>query len=216
MQELQRRGLLVGATAAVSMLGTAAPTSEAEAQPQPPRPARAELREPVLLTSRDGVLEVRLSAGQGEVKLDTVARPVKNFLLLNYELVRGTASDGRKSGKNLYPAPTLQVFPGERLIVHFENGLSGLTIRDFYNPAYVANDKTVPIYPEQLAESPLNLHTHGLHVSPKGNADNVMLHMAAGSAGACRCGSADVPPRRRVHRPGRRWRSADDGRSPSR
>lgn len=38
----------------------------------------------------------------------------------------------------------------------------------------------VPIYPPALTESPLNLHTHGLHVSPSGNADNVLLSIPAG------------------------------------
>ena len=38
----------------------------------------------------------------------------------------------------------------------------------------------VPLYPAQLTSSPLNLHVHGLHVCPKGNADNVMLHIPAG------------------------------------
>ena len=181
MNNLKRRGLLVGAGAAVSMLGGT--VSPALAQTTAARPSsRPELREPVTLTSKEGVLEVRLTARQGEVNLDTVAKPVKNFLLLNYQLVRGAASDGRKEGRNLYPAPTLQVFPGERLVIHFENGLSGLTIRDFYDPAYTAVGKTVPLYPERLRESPVNLHTHGLHVSPKGNADNVMLHMPAGTS----------------------------------
>ena len=40
-------------------------------------------------------------------------------------MIRGTASDGQRSGANLYPAPTLQVFPGETLIVHLENDLAG-------------------------------------------------------------------------------------------
>ena len=31
-----------------------------------------------------------------------------------------------------------------------------------------------------MVESPFNLHVHGIHVSPKGNADNVMLHIPAG------------------------------------
>ena len=31
-----------------------------------------------------------------------------------------------------------------------------------------------------MKSSPLNLHVHGIHVSPKGNADNVMLHIPAG------------------------------------
>lgn len=183
MNKVKRRGLLVGAGAAVSMLGATGRGALAQTAAGAPRPpARPELREPVVLSSKDGVLEVRLTARQGEVNLDTVAKPVKNFLLLDYQLMRGAASDGRKEGRNLYPAPTLQVFPGERLVIHFENGLSGLTIRDFYDPAYTAVGKTVPLYPEQLRESPLNLHTHGLHVSPKGNADNVMLHLPAGTS----------------------------------
>ena len=95
-------------------------------------------------------------------------------------MIRGTASDGQMSGGSLYPAPTLQVFPGETLIVHLENGLSDLTIRDYFSPQYTPKGETVPIYPEQMTSSPLNLHVHGVHVSPKGNADNVLLHIPAG------------------------------------
>ena len=109
-----------------------------------------------------------------------MAKPVENMLVFGYTLIRGTASDGQMAGDNLYPAPTLQVFPGETLIVHFENALSGLTIRDFFDPRYIAKGEEVPLYPEQLTSSPLNLHVHGLHVSPKGNSDNVMLHIPAG------------------------------------
>ena len=57
------------------------------------------------------------------------------MLVFAYELIRGTASDGQTSGDNLYPAPTLQVFPGETLIVHLDNALTGLTIQDFFDPA---------------------------------------------------------------------------------
>ena len=153
-----------------------AQTAETRADPV----IRPTFREPVTLASRDGVLEVRLTARQGEATLDTVATPVRNFLLFDYEVIRGTASDGKMSGGNLYPAPTLQVFPGERLIVHFGNGLSGLTIQDYFMPQYTPKGQPVPIYPEQMTASPLNLHTHGLHVSPKGNADNVLLHIPPG------------------------------------
>ncbi|MET0529041.1 MAG: multicopper oxidase domain-containing protein, partial [Microvirga sp.] len=137
-------------------------------------------REAVTLATKDGVLEVRLTARQGEAALDTAGKPVRNFLLFDYELVRGFASDGKVTGKALYPAPTLQVFPGERLVVHLDNALSGLTIEDYFSPEYTAKEGSVPIYPVQLKESPLNLHVHGVHVSPKGNADNVMLHIPAG------------------------------------
>ena len=109
---------------------------------------RPEFNEPVTLASKDGVLEVRLTAHQGQAQLDTVAVPVKNFLVFAYEVIRGTASNGQMSGDNLYPAPTLQVFPGETLIVHLDNALSGLTIRDFFDPQYTAKGEEVPLYPD--------------------------------------------------------------------
>ena len=40
---------------------------------------RSELREPVTLASKDGVLEVRLTVKQGEATLDTVAKPVQEL-----------------------------------------------------------------------------------------------------------------------------------------
>lgn len=141
---------------------------------------RPDYKEPVVLASKDGVLEIRLTARQGEATLDTLAKPLKNCLLFNYEVIRGTASNGQKTGTNPYPAPTLQVYPGEKLIVHFENELKGLTIRDYFIPSYTAKDENVPVYPEAMTESPINLHTHGAHISPKGNADNVMLDIPPG------------------------------------
>jgi FtsP/CotA-like multicopper oxidase with cupredoxin domain len=143
---------------------------------------RPDFSEPVTLTSKDGVLEVTLTAHQGYARLDTVAGPVQNFLVFAYQVARGTASNGEMSGDNLYPAPTLQVFPGETLIVHLDNALTGLTIRDYFNPQYTAKGKEVLLYPEQMTSSPLNLHVHGVHVSPKGNSDNVMLHISPGMA----------------------------------
>jgi FtsP/CotA-like multicopper oxidase with cupredoxin domain len=146
-----------------------------------PDPAiRSDFSEPVMLTSKDGVLEVALTAHQGHARLDTVATPVQNFLVFAYRVVRGTSSNGQMSGDNLYPPPTLQAYPGETLIVHMNNALTGLTIRDYFNPAYTAKGKEVPLYPEQMTSSPLNLHIHGVHISPKGNSDNVMLHISAG------------------------------------
>ncbi|MGH6737025.1 MAG: multicopper oxidase family protein [Methyloceanibacter sp.] len=141
---------------------------------------RPELTEPVALSSKDGILEVRLTVQQDEARLDTVARPVKNFLLFAYELIRGTASNGQMSGENLYPGPTLQVMPGDTLIVHLDNAMTGLTISDFYDPAYTPKGEAVDIYPRQMGSSPFNLHTHGMHISPKGNADNVLLHIPGG------------------------------------
>ncbi len=168
-------GILVLATTAQLSASWAQETSALADAIRP-----SDYREPVKLSSKDGVLEVTLRAHQGTADLDTVARPVENMLLFGYTLIRGTASDGSTSGAGLYPSPTLQVFPGETLIVHLENDLSALTIRDFFDPRYIAKGEDVPLYPAQLGSSPLNLHVHGLHVSPRGNSDNVMLHVPAG------------------------------------
>jgi FtsP/CotA-like multicopper oxidase with cupredoxin domain len=177
------RPLIVGAIAAFA-IGIAAPSrlpaygAESSFDPS----VRPEFREPVVLASKGGVLEVTLTAHQGVAHLDTVAVPVKNFLVFAYEVNHGTASNGKMSDDNLYPAPTLQVFPGETLIVHLDNALTGLTIRDFIDPKYIPKGEEVPLYPEQLTSSPLNLHVHGVHVSPKGNADNVLLHIPPGES----------------------------------
>jgi len=132
------RALVMSATGVALVLVPAWHWSIAHAQDTAAKidPAvRSEFSEPVMLASKDGILEVTLTAHQGAVRLDTAAKPVKNFLVFAYDLVRGTASNEQTSGDNLYPAPTLQVSPGETLIVHLDNALTGLTIRDFFDPA---------------------------------------------------------------------------------
>jgi len=167
------RSLLCGAVALLLLASVDASASTATHTP----PAFAE---PVTLASENGVLEVTLSARQGAAKLDTVAAPAQNLMLFAYELQRGKASNGKRADANLYPGPTLQVEPGETLIVHMVNELADLTIPDFYDPAFIAKGAPVPLYPRQLTSSPFNLHTHGLHVSPAGNSDNVLLNIPAG------------------------------------
>ena len=176
------RPLVMGVLVALAM-GAVVPSSSAQgASPSVDLSVRSEFHEPVVLASKDSVLEVTLTAHQGEAHLDTVAVPVKNFLVFAYEVNHGTASNGKMSDDNLYPAPTLQVFPGETLIVHLDNALSGLTIRDLIDPKYIPKGEEVPLYPDQMTSSPINLHIHGVHISPKGNADNVLLHIPAGES----------------------------------
>jgi FtsP/CotA-like multicopper oxidase with cupredoxin domain len=178
--------LVLVVVAAMTAMTVSCTSHQKEAEHAPPgvnagpdgKPAP--FREPVRLSSKDGVLEVRMSAHQGTVNLDTVKEPVTNFLVFGYDLIKGTSSDGSTKGDNVYPAPTLRVSPGEKLIVHYDNDLQGLKIQDFYDPAFTPKGGEVPIYPPTLTEAPLNLHTHGLHVSPSGNADNVLLSIPAG------------------------------------
>ena len=141
----------------------------------------APFREPIRLSSKDGVLEVRLSAHQGTVNLDTVKEPVTNFLVFGYDLIKGTSSDGSTKGDNLYPAPTLRVDPGEQADRALRQRPSGpddqglLRSGDHSRRAVRCRSTR-----RRSTEAPLNLHTHGLHVSPSGNADNVLLSIPAG------------------------------------
>src|SRR5262249_26882944 len=86
---LLRRALL--AIAVLALATGLARTARAEGGAAFDPSVRADFREPVTLASTGGVLEVRLTARQGEAVLDTVATPVRNFLLFDYELIRGTA-----------------------------------------------------------------------------------------------------------------------------
>ncbi len=116
--------------------------------PSPDVAGHPDFSEPVILSSKDGVLEVTLTPRQSTATLNTVAKPVKNMLLFDYSMQRGTASNGQMSGGHQYPAPTLHVEPGERLIVHINNELRNLTIPDFYDPKYTPKGQTVPLYPD--------------------------------------------------------------------
>lgn len=136
--------------------------------------------EPVVLRSEGGVLEVRLRIHQGLARLNTVVEPVSNFMLHDYELIQGVASDGRRAGRDLYPGPTLNVYPGERLVIHYANALEGLTIADLYDPAWTPVGEVAPPYPPPLKSSPINNHVHGIHTSPSGNSDNVLLSIPPG------------------------------------
>lgn len=189
--------LLVALTVVISMTAMMTACSREMTAPAPqagvnagPDGKPAPFREPVRLSSKDGVLEVRLSAHQSTVNLDTVKEPVTNFMTFGFDLIKGTSSDGASKGDHLYPGPTLHVEPGEKLIVHYDNDLAGLDIQDFFDPAMTPKGGDVPIYPPTLEEAPLNLHTHGLHVSPSGNADNVLLSIPAGMGNTY---SYDVP-----------------------
>ena len=91
------RSLLILAAFAVLLALTSPSATAATQTKNKDLAARPDFREPVTLASKEGVLEVRLTARQGQATLDTVATPVQNFLLFDYEVIRGTASDGQRS-----------------------------------------------------------------------------------------------------------------------
>jgi FtsP/CotA-like multicopper oxidase with cupredoxin domain len=110
-----------------------------------------ELPQPKFLRSHDKVLKVTLTAIQGIVD---VGAP---------QLVDTYTYDG------VVPGHTWEIHPGDTLMVDLVNKLPALV-----NPPH-SEDMNRP-----HDWTTTNLHTHGLHVSPKGNADNVFLKVAPG------------------------------------
>ena len=153
-------------------------------------------KESVILSSNGGLLTVILTMVQGTTTFNTVKGNVKNLLVWNYELVNGTSSNGQLKGQNLYPSPSLHVNPGDTMVLYIVNKMQvlssimfdfiyrllcqGLTMADYYDPAFVTFNSTIPLYPPPLTECPFNLHIHGIHISPVGNQDNVLIEIPAG------------------------------------
>ncbi len=91
--------------------------------------------EPVTHVSSDGLLATQLRVREMRARIGTA-------------LTRAWTYDG------VYPGPTLEFRPGDRLSVELLNDSNEIT----------------------------NLHTHGLHVSPNSPSDNVLLAIAPGSS----------------------------------
>ncbi|PSB58084.1 copper oxidase, partial [filamentous cyanobacterium CCP1] len=67
----------------------------------------------------------------------------------NHSLIVGDRQAQLLSFNGRFPAPRLEAKPGDTIRIHFTNKLS----------------------------QPTNLHYHGLHITPTGNADNVFLNI---------------------------------------
>ncbi|MSO36780.1 MAG: hypothetical protein EXQ69_00840 [Acidimicrobiia bacterium] len=74
----------------------------------------------------------------------------------------------RRGSTSAYIGPTWRIKPGDRVIVDYVNLLPKMEFQ--------AVDETEP---SPMAQ-PLNLHTHGLTISPAGNSDNVLLQVPMG------------------------------------
>lgn len=87
------------------------------------------------------------------------------------DVVWGDATRYAYTYNGTSPGPTLRLRPGDQLVVHLENGLADDT----------------------------NLHTHGLHVSPSGDGDNIFVRVRPGET---RTYVYDIPS---DHRSGLFW-----------
>src|SRR5512134_300625 len=101
-------------------------------------------------------LEIRnFSTVPGLVEVDLEAKPA-------WVNVNGTMAN-LLTYNGSYPAPTIRVRKGDTLKVHLKNALPMM------GQNILGHDRDMT-----------NLHTHGLHVSPSGNADNMMVMLMSG------------------------------------
>lgn len=128
--------------------------------------------EPVTLSSVNGVLDITLTAHQSVQPLETLVGGVptsistSQFYTYAWKINQGSSSDLQTSGDS-YPGPTLKVDQGQILRLRLENNLQNLTITPAQGAAAVT-------------EQPINNHTHGMHISPSGSSDNVVLSLPPG------------------------------------
>lgn len=112
----------------------------------------AALQTPTQLSSSNGQLSTTLTVGISDLTVDW-----------------------QTSSRRLYnggsPGPTIRVRPGDRLLLNLVNNLE--------EPDYFANETW-----RRVIHSPnaTNLHTHGLHISPKEPQDNVFHAVRAGQS----------------------------------
>lgn len=118
---------------------------------QTPIAEPAELPQPKAIKSADGALVVTLTATPGVVDMGA-PKPVTTF---TYD--------------NVVPGHTWDVKPGDTLKIDLVNQLPEL-------PSSTTMSMTRP-----HLWTTTNLHTHGLHVSPSGNSDNVFLEIPPGA-----------------------------------
>ena len=167
-------GVVSGSSAPGSARGSNCPAN-------PPRVIRDSFPEPPVRRSKNGKLVTRLRATNSSVR---IAR--RKYVTQNYE--------------RSVPGPTLVLCPGDRLRVRLENGLIDPTLPQqptFDQHGDPFQDAIRPI--TSPAAQPTNLHTHGFHVSPRANYDNVFVNINPGKSFTY---EYDIP---KDHPPGFYW-----------
>ena len=131
-----------------------------------PEPTRGEpLASAPVYSSVDGELHLRVTADTAGSEIAGV--PYKHMDIYKTEIVggKGRSSDGSTS---TYVGAQWSVKPGDTLTIDYVNKLDDAQ----FAPIGSKGDEPTP--------QPLNLHTHGLTVSPSGNSDNVLLSIPQG------------------------------------
>ena len=139
--------------------------------------------EPIVLKSVQGLLDITLLAHQSNQNLETTGQTPCNigpttekvltggFYTYEWTLNSGQASDSTTTG-DTYTGPTLHVKRGDTIRIRMENGLP-----DSIPMAPDTNTVGNSVSQMMTGPQPINNHMHGLHVSPAGSSDNVLIEI---------------------------------------
>ena len=159
----------VGAALAMPLLGL--PPLLAGCTPRPTRASGQELANPPRLAASQGTLATTLTARTADVDLG-VGLTVRTYTY-----------DGA------LPGATWELHPGDLLAVQLDNRLPPLTTGSTHSghvPAGSASDTGAGNQPADMtrphAWTSTNLHTHGLHVAPGGDSDDVFRVIEPGQS----------------------------------
>lgn len=162
------------------LLLAAAPAEGAET------PKRPQFREPPV--AERTMVQATAAADQAAVLLHAQPQLEGDTLCLTYSQQR--------------PGPTIYMDPDGQHQVYVQNSLTGFTpaqLQQFNPPVLVAGETAEVGTFLANSSSITNLHTHGLHVSPRGRSDNVLLRINSGRSNLY---TLDLPPN---HAPGTHW-----------
>jgi len=139
--------------------------------------------EPIVLASTNGVLDITLLGHQSNQLLETSTGPsttaltnTGGFYTYQWTLNAGQA---KQNGVNVaattgdsYPGPTLFANRGDTIRITLQNDLpDSIPLAPNVNTAFKLASTMAP------GPQPINNHMHGLHVSPGGASDNVLLEI---------------------------------------
>jgi FtsP/CotA-like multicopper oxidase with cupredoxin domain len=116
---------------------------------------------PVIRSGDDHVLRADLDVRYTEPTATTIAGCPVRLRTYNGALV----------------GPTLRVKPGDTMEINLRNDLPGDSTPCHKAPKRMAMMAGMAMVPAPAVYNVTNLHTHGLHVSPSGNSDNVLLEI---------------------------------------
>ena len=144
--------------------------------------------EPIVLNSVNGLLDITLLAHQSNQLLETTGQTPFNSGSTPAQVLTGgmytyqwTLNNGQASlaGVNVsttsgdnYTGPTLNVNRGDTIRIRMENDLpDSIPLAPDINTAFSTISTMTP------GPQPINNHMHGLHVSPAGSSDNVLIEI---------------------------------------